>query len=186
MLPESLNGHLLLSSPSLFDPNFRRTVVLITEHSEEGAMGLVLNRAADATVAEMVPELALYADHDDEPLYVGGPVQPSAVIVIAEFDDPSISPAIVLEDDIGFVPADVADHEEVASSCRRARVFAGHSGWGPGQLEDELEEKAWIVEPAVRDDVFDTDPDALWGVVMRRKGGQYKLIATMPEDPALN
>jgi putative transcriptional regulator len=186
MAPQYLSGHLLLSSPSLFDPNFRRTVVLITEHSEEGAMGLVLNRSADATVAEAVPDLAVYADDDEELLAIGGPVQPSAVIVLAEFEDPEAAAAIVLDDDIGFVPARADDHEEVAAGCRRARVFAGHSGWGPGQLEEELEEKAWIVEAAVREDIFETDPDALWANVMRRKGGQYRLIATMPEDPALN
>jgi putative transcriptional regulator len=160
--------------------------VLISEHTEEGAMGLVLNRAADATVSEAVPDLALYADADDEPLYIGGPVQPNAVIVIAEFEDPSLSPAIVLEEDIGFVPADAPDHGEVAAQTRRARVFAGHSGWGSGQLEGELSEKAWVVEPATREDLFGTHPDELWTAVMRRKGGQFRLIATMPEDPALN
>ena len=183
---DSLRGHLLLSAPSLFDPNFRRTVVLITEHTEEGAMGLVLNRTADVTVDEAVPDLALYADDDDEPLYIGGPVQANAVIILAEFSDPSVSPAIVLEDDIGFVPADAEDHEEIAVDCRRSRVFAGHSGWGAGQLEAELAEKAWIIEPARREDVFGTHPDDLWAAVMRRKGGQFRLLATMPEDPALN
>ena len=184
-MPESLRGHLLLAAPSLFDPNFRRTVVFMAEHTEEGAMGLVLNRAADASVSGTVPDLAAYAAEEDV-LYLGGPVQTEAVIVVAEFDDPSLSPAIVLEDDVGFVPADAADHELLAATTRRARVFAGHSGWGPGQLESELEEKAWIVEPAIRDDLFTDDPDGLWSTVMRRKGGEYRLIATMPEDPALN
>jgi putative transcriptional regulator len=181
----SLRGHLLLAAPSLFDANFRRTVVFMAEHGPEGAMGLVLNRPADVTVAETVPDLAPYTEPDD-PLHVGGPVQTQAVIVIAEFDDPGLAAAIVLDDDVGFVPADAADHELLAATCGRARVFAGHSGWGAGQLEDELEEKAWIVEPAVRADLFTDDPEGLWSTVMRRKGGQYRLIATMPEDPALN
>lgn len=185
-MPESLRGHLLLAAPSLFDPNFRRTVVFIAEHTDEGAMGLVLNRPADAFVEDTVPDLVAYAEDPGAPVYVGGPVQPEAVIVIAEFDDPSLSPAIVLEDDVGFVPADAADHDLLAAATRRARVFAGHSGWGPGQLEGELGERAWIVEPAIRDDVFTEDPDGLWSTVMRRKGGEYRLIATMPEDPALN
>lgn len=182
---ESLRGQLLLSSPSLFDPNFRRTVVFVTEHTDEGAMGLVLNRVAELEVSEAVPDLAMYAG-DDEPLYVGGPVQTDAVIVLAEFDAPDVSPAIVLEDDIGFVPADAEDHEVIASLTRRARVYAGHSGWGPGQLEGEIDEKAWIVEPATREDLFAPDVDELWARVLRRKGSEYRLIATMPEDPALN
>jgi putative transcriptional regulator len=182
----SLRGHLLLAAPSLFDPNFRRTVVFVAEHGDEGAMGLVINRPADVTVTDTVPDLAAYAPDDEEPIYVGGPVQTQAVIVVAEFEEPELSPAIVLDGDVGFVPADAGDHSELAAACRRTRVFAGHSGWGPGQLEDELEEKAWIVEPAIREDLFTEDPDGLWSTVMRRKGGQYRLIATMPEDPALN
>jgi putative transcriptional regulator len=184
-MTESLRGHLLLAAPSLFDPNFRRTVVFIAEHTEEGAMGLVINRAAEPTVSETVPDLAAYVD-TDAPLYVGGPVQAQAVIVMAEFDDPDLAAAIVIDGDVGFVPADASDHGLLAATCRRARVFVGHSGWGPGQLEDELSEKAWIVEPAIRDDIFTDDPQGLWSKVMRRKGGQYRLIATMPEDPALN
>ena len=185
-MPESLRGHLLLAAPSLFDPNFRRTVVFVAEHTDEGAMGLVLNRTAETAVAEAVPDLAAYAADPDEPVYVGGPVQEEAVIVIAEFDNPGDSPAIVLADDVGFVPADAADHDLLAATTRRARIFAGHSGWGPGQLEGELDERAWIVERAIRDDVFTDDPDGLWSTAMRRKGGEYRLIATMPEDPALN
>ena len=181
-----MRGHLLLAAPSLFDPNFRRTVVFIAEHGEEGAMGLVLNRPAEVSVVDTVPDLAAYAADVEEPIYVGGPVQTQAVIVIAEFDLPERSPAIVLDDDVGFVPADADDHDELATLCRRTRVFAGHSGWGPGQLDDELEEKAWITAPAIREDLFTDDPDGLWSTVMRRKGGQYRLIATMPQDPALN
>lgn len=185
-MSESMRGQLLLAAPSLFDPNFRRTVVFIAEHTEGGAMGLVVNRPAEATVVDTVPDLAAYAEDVDEPLYIGGPVQMQAVIVVAEFTEPDRSPAIVLDDDVGFVPADAQDHDDLAAATRRARVFAGHSGWGPGQLDAELDEKAWIVEPAIREDLFTDDPDGLWSTVMRRKGGQYRLIATMPEDPALN
>lgn len=185
-MPDSLRGHLLLAAPSLFDPNFRRTVVFIAEHGEDGAMGLVVNRSADVSVIDTVPELAAYAFDDEEPVYVGGPVQAQAVIVLAQFADPGQAAAIVLDDDVGFVPADANDHDVLAETCVRTRVFAGHSGWGPGQLEDELSEKAWITAPAIADDLFTDEPDDLWSRVMRRKGGEYRLIATMPEDPALN
>jgi putative transcriptional regulator len=182
---ESLRGKLLLSAPNLFDPNFRRTVVLIAEHNEDGALGLVLNRPAGMTVAEAVPELAWIAGSDDDPVYAGGPVGADSVIVLAEFDAPSLAAAIVM-DDLGFVPANAVGSERLADATRRARIFAGHAGWGPGQLDDELAEDSWIVEPAQVEDVFTTDPAGLWGAVLRRKGREWRLVSTMPLDPSLN
>jgi putative transcriptional regulator len=181
---DSLRGQLILASPALDDPNFRRTVVLITEHTEEGAMGLVLNREATVTVADAVPDLTWLASGEDH-VHVGGPVAPNGVIVLAEWDEPGRAAALV-EGDLGFVPADLDDPDELAAVIRRAKVFAGHSGWGPGQLEDELEEESWIVAPAQRDDVFEAEPEALWATVLRRQGKRYALLSTMPEDPSLN
>jgi putative transcriptional regulator len=183
-MAESLRGKLILASPVLRDPNFVRTVVLIAEHTEEGAMGLVLNRPAAATVGEAVPDLSWLAG-EEEPVYVGGPVAETAVIVLAEFDRPELAGAIV-EDDLGFIGADADDAERLDGAIRRARVFAGHAGWGPGQLEDELGEEAWIVEPPLREEIFTADPEELWGSVLRRKGNRYALLATMPVDPSLN
>jgi putative transcriptional regulator len=179
-----LRGQLILASPALEDPNFRRSVVLITEHTVEGAMGLVLNRAATTTVRDAVPDLSFLTDGED-PLFVGGPVAPNGVIVLAEWNEPDRAAAIV-EGDLGFVPAGLEESEDLAQAIRRARVFAGHAGWGPGQLEGELEEEAWIVEPARRSDIFAPEPDGLWAAVLRRKGREYALLATMPEDPSLN
>src|SRR6184192_2068761 len=99
---ESLKGQLLLAAPTLFDPNFRRTVVLVTEHNEEGAAGLVLNRLSETTVGEAIPDLAPLVP-DKERVYMGGPVQQSAVLVLAEFDDPEDA-ALLVVDDVGFVP----------------------------------------------------------------------------------
>lgn len=180
---ESLKGKLLISAPSLFDPNFRRTVVLVGEHGEEGAMGLILNRASQTTVAEAVPDLAALVD-PDEPVYVGGPVQPQAVLVLAEFDDPQAAATIVVGD-IGFARAD-GDLDVLAASTRRARVFAGYAGWSPGQLESELEEEAWLVEPAVGLDLFPEPGSDLFASVLRRKGGTYRVLALMPDNPAVN
>ena len=182
---ESLRGKLLIASPKIVDPNFRRVVVYMAEHTEEGAMGLVINRPAEATVNEAVPDLDWLAAEDDAAVWVGGPVSPGSVIVLAEFVDPS-SAAMIVEGDLGFVPADVDDRDAFASTVRRTRVFAGHAGWGPGQLEDELAEEAWIIEPPTRDEIFTADPDELWAAVLRRKGHRYALLATMPEDPSLN
>jgi putative transcriptional regulator len=180
----SLKGQLLIASPSIHDPNFRRTVVYMTEHGDEGAMGLVLNRAAETTVGEAVPDLAWLAE-DGAVVHVGGPVAPQSVVVLAEFAEPAQS-ALLIDEDLGFVPAEVDDPEALAGVLRRRRVFAGHAGWGPGQLEAEMEEESWILEPARRDDVFTDNPDELWSIVLRRKGHEYALLSTMPMDPSLN
>ena len=180
---DSLRGQLLIASPALEDPNFHRTVVLVTEHSADGAMGLILNRPADTPVDEIAPELSLLVDRTD-PVYVGGPVGEEAVIVLAEFDDPSEAAAPVMGG-LGFVPAD-ADEADLATRLRRARVFAGYAGWGPGQLDGEIEEEAWILEPAVPDDAFAEDVEGLWSTVLRRKGDEYALLSTMPPDPSVN
>jgi putative transcriptional regulator len=179
---ESLRGQLLIATPVIVDPNFRRTVVLLAEHSEEGAMGLVLNRPSESLVADAVPPLAGLVD-GDEPVYVGGPVEPSAVVVLADFEDPAEAGSLVVGS-IGFVVAD-EEHTLAAASVRRSRVYAGYAGWSAAQLEAELQEEAWFVEPAQPEDAF-ADPDALWSDVLRRKGGEYTVIAMMPEDPSVN
>jgi putative transcriptional regulator len=181
---DSLRGKLLLAGPVLKDPNFDRTVVLITEHSDEGAMGLVLNRPSGAQVGEAVPDLAWVAG-DEAIVFVGGPVAPNGVIALAEWNDPSHA-AILVDEDLGFVQGDAEDTEALAAALRRVRVYAGHAGWGPGQLEDEVEEEAWIVEPPRREELFSDDPDGLWSAVLRRKGREFALLSTMPPDPSLN
>ncbi len=179
----SLKGQLLVAAPGLRDPNFHRTVVLIGEHGADGAMGVVLNRPSDVTVADAVEALVPLVGADTL-VYVGGPVEESAVVVMAEFEDASDSSGIVFEN-VGFVPGEPeagAEHARV----RAARVYAGYSGWGPGQLDEELAENAWIVAPALVEDVFGDDPDGLWSRVLRRLGGRFRMIAAMPPDPRLN
>jgi putative transcriptional regulator len=179
---DSLKGQLLVASPALLDPNFRRAVVLVTEHSDEGAMGLVLTRPTPAEVAEAAPPLESLVEEGAR-VFVGGPVEPAAVVVLAEFDDPDEAAALVFED-VGFVSAEVASGGE-PPAIRRARVFAGYAGWTAGQLEAELEQESWIVEDAIADDIF-AEADELWSLVLIRKGGPYVLVATMPPDPSLN
>ena len=182
MRVDSLKGQLLVAGPSLLDPNFWRTVVLVGEHSEEGALGVVLNRASETEVTDALPELAGLADAMGS-VHVGGPVQPSAIVVLAEFVEPDRAPTLVL-DSVGFLPSEV--DPDALGELRHARVFAGYAGWGPGQLDEELEEGSWIVEPALPEDVFTDDPDGLWSDVLRRKGGPYGVLAAMPPDPSLN
>ena len=121
---ESLRGHLLIASPALLDPNFRRTVVLVTEHTDDGAAGLVLNRPSLVEVAAAVPQLEELVE-GDELLYIGGPVQPSAVLVLAEFEDPEEAPALIFED-LGFLAVDEED-DRSELDLRSARVFAGRT-----------------------------------------------------------
>jgi putative transcriptional regulator len=181
---ESLRGQLLIASPALFDPNFRRTVVLITEHNEDGAMGIVLNRPSETAVADGAPPLQGLVE-DGAIVHVGGPVEPAAVTVLAEFEDPDDAAAVVLGD-VGFVRAD-AELDDLAGATRRARVFAGYCGWSPGQLEAELEgDDSWIVSRPRPEDVFADESEDLWSTVLRRKGGQFAIVALMPLDPSVN
>jgi putative transcriptional regulator len=179
---ESLRGKLLIASPALSDPNFARTVVLITEHGEEGAMGIVLNRPSETEVAAVIPDLEPVAG--PEPIFVGGPVQPEALVVLGQFSDPAKAAWIVVAD-VGLVSAE-AELEELPEAVRRGRVYAGFSGWGAGQLEDEIEEDSWIVEAPMPHELFPEEPDGLWSRVLERMGGQYALVARMPDDPSLN
>jgi putative transcriptional regulator len=180
---DSLRGQLLVASPALIDPNFFRTVVLVGEHGDEGAMGLVLNRPSAASVGEAVPDLEPLVD-PLAPVFVGGPVRPSAVLVLAEWEEPELAGMLVGER-IGFVPAE-AEFEALEQATSRARVFAGYAGWEPGQLEGEVERSDWVVAPADEEDVFGEDPDELWPAVLQRLGGRFALLARMPADPSLN
>lgn len=181
-MEETLRGKLLVASPALSDPNFARSVVLLTEHGDEGALGIVLNRPSQAVAGELVPDLATVTG--DEPVYVGGPVQPNAVILLAEFSDPSLAAWIVVAD-VGLASAE-SDLGDLEPGVRRGRLYAGYSGWAPGQLEDEIDEDAWIVEPPLPAELFPDDPQSLWANVLARKGGQFALLARMPADPSLN
>jgi putative transcriptional regulator len=179
----SLRGQLLVAGPGLHDPNFRRTVVLLGEHGEDGAMGLVLNRVSSVTVEDAVPPIADLVG-DGQLVHVGGPVQPQAVVVLADFVEPHRAGALVL-DTIGFLPGDVDDESDLGE-LRKARVFAGYAGWGPGQLEEELAEQSWVVLPARASDVFTEAPEELWAEVLRRQGGGLAVLALLPEDPQVN
>jgi putative transcriptional regulator len=178
---DSTAGQLLIAGPGLVDPNFFRTVVLIVEHSDEGALGLVLNRPSETAVGEAVSELDELLD-PDEPLYIGGPVQPSSLIILADFEDAEEA-ALVAFDEVGVVAGGA---DQTPPAVKQSRAFVGHSGWGPGQLNGEIDRGDWILEPAVREDAFTDEPLGLWEAVLTRKGGSYALIARMPPDPSVN
>jgi putative transcriptional regulator len=180
---ESTRGQLLIAGPKMVDPNFFRAVILVIEHSEDGALGLVLNHPSESTVGEATPQLTTFADEYDE-ILVGGPVAQSGVIVLGDFEEPDEA-AVIAFGSVGVLSAGESV-DGPSAGLRRARVFAGHSGWGPGQLDGELERGDWIIEPASYDDAFTETPDDLWASVLDRKGGSYALVARMPEHPELN
>ena len=178
---DSHRGKLLIAGADLFDPNFRRAILLIADHDEEGAVGVILNRPSDVTVEEAAPELG-HLVGPDEALYLGGPVQPRAAVVVAEFDDPGRA-SLLAFGSVGFLTAGAP---ESMDGIRRARVFAGYAGWGPGQLDAEMEQGSWLTEDALADDVFSSEPEQLWTTVVRRKGHAFQLLTTMPFDPSTN
>ncbi|MEX2530529.1 MAG: YqgE/AlgH family protein [Gemmatimonadota bacterium] len=178
----TLKRQLLVSTAALQDPNFRHTVVLVGEHNADGALGVVLNRPLNVTVGEAVPALASLVG-GEAMLFQGGPVQPESPVLLAEFDAEGAADLPVFGS-VGFLVGDVSAVEK--TNIRQARIYAGYAGWGPGQLEAELEEGAWILDPARVDDVFTEDPELLWSRVLRRKGPDFENMARVPFDPRMN
>lgn len=179
----AMKGRLLVATPPLQDDNFDRTVVLLLEHSPEGALGVVLNRPHDDGVPE---PLAAWAPLVSQPpvLFAGGPVEPEAVIGLARSEAaPSDHWSPVLGTigtvDLSADPLDVPPLEAL-------RIFNGYAGWGPEQLEGELAAGAWIVADADRDDAFSDHPTELWRTVLRRQGGRIAWMANYPDDPSDN
>jgi putative transcriptional regulator len=179
-----LKGQLLLDSGQLRGSFFQRTVVLICQHDAEGAFGLVLNRATGSNVGEMI-----VADLPDtlksNPLYLGGPVQPSALSFL--HSDSFIPDANVMPNlSLGHSLDSLMELGESFSATRKVKMFAGYAGWSPGQLEEEMKRKAWLTHPASLELVFETDPGQLWQSILQKKGWKYKLLSQMPEDLSLN
>src|SRR2546426_3533531 len=179
-MPETekfLKGQLLLDSGQLHGSFFQRSVVLICQHDAEGAFGLVLNRATGSNVGEMI-----VADLPDTlkscPLYLGGPVQPSALSFL--LTDSFIPDANVLPNlSLGHTLDSLIEIGESFSATQKVKMFAGYAGWSPGQLEDEMKRKAWLTHPASLELIFDTNPEQLWQSILCQKGWKYKLPAQM-------
>jgi putative transcriptional regulator len=182
--PTYLKGQLLLDSGQLSGQFFQRTVVLVCQHDAEGAFGLVLNRASGNKLGEMlvanVPEQI-----KEQPLYLGGPVQLSALSFL--HTDTFLPEASVMPNlDLGHSLDSLVELGESFSASKKMKLFAGYAGWSPGQLEDEMKRGAWLTHPASLELVFDTDPAKLWRQILRQKGLKYRLLADMPDDVSLN
>ena len=182
---DRLKGRLLVATPILGDANFDHTVILLLEHNDDGALGLVLNRPSGLEVGEPLPEWSPYTGNPDV-VFIGGPVSRSSVIALASMagDAPSTSWEQVLGP-IGVVDLTL-DPDAMADALAAVRVFAGYAGWGPGQLEMEIGEGAWYVVAAEPGDVFTDSPEQLWRRVLARQPGELAKVALVPENPSLN
>ncbi|HEY5234252.1 MAG TPA: YqgE/AlgH family protein [Verrucomicrobiae bacterium] len=184
-LVKTLKGKLLLDGGDLTESFFHRTVVLICEHNAEGAFGLVLNRSSGSKVGELI-----VADLPDAlksaPLFLGGPVQPTALSFL--HSDDFIPGANVFPNlNLGHSLDELVEVGESFSAGKKVKMFAGYAGWSPGQLEDEMKRKSWLTYPASLELVFETPPDQLWQKILKSKGGwKNKLLLQMPDDLSLN
>ena len=180
-----VKGKLLVATPELEDPNFFRTVVLVLDHTEDGALGVVLNRPSVAVLADPLPEWAPLAP-EPAVVFVGGPVQPEAAIGLGRRAGPGDFDGFAeLFGELGTVDLE-RPPDAVAPPVDRVRVFAGYSGWGPGQLEDELAADGWFVVDADGADPWSETPSSMWRNVLRRQRGQLRVFADFPLDPESN
>ncbi len=194
-LPDSLEGHFLVSETELVDPNFYRTVVLMITHNDDGAFGLVVNRPADLSLSDIVPEFEDDAI-GEHPAYVGGPVEQQFLFALhsglpERATSPYASrpaPGVIFEP--VFTVMEEYLHEEwggvPVGQQPSMHFFLGYAGWAPGQLERELQEKAWLVIPATAEIVFHPHPEEGWNDALSRKGGLYRIVAQTGFKPSMN
>jgi putative transcriptional regulator len=186
MSPERpARGRLLVATPSLGDPNFDRTVVLLLEHGADGALGVVLNRPGSPAMEVPLPD---WRERAAPPavVFTGGPVAPSAAVGLARTDrSEAVEGWAPVIDRTGTV--DLGRHpDELGVAVEAVRVFAGYAGWGGGQLEGEIEAGAWFVVAAEPGDAFSDRPEQLWRLVLRRQAGRLAMFANAPMDPSVN
>ncbi|MCD0451377.1 YqgE/AlgH family protein [Actinocorallia sp. API 0066] len=184
-------GRLLVATPMLEDPNFRRSVVLVVDHGqEEGTLGVVLNRPTEVEVGRILPPWANLASGPGV-VFQGGPVALDSALALAHVPGTGEPlgwrpldgiPAVAR---VGLVDLD-SPPALLEASAAQFRVFAGYAGWGRGQLRSEIDEDSWFVVSAEPGDVFSTAPEDLWRAVLRRQGGELAFLATFPDDPTLN
>lgn len=179
-------GELLVSTTQVSGDFFEQAVVLLLDCDLDGALGVTLNKLADTALESVLPD---WTELVAPPrlLFSGGPVSPNGAVCVAKLIDPTEEPPgwRRVVDDIGLLHLDTP--VEIASGGYTAlRIYAGYSGWGPGQLEDELARGFWYRMPSREDDIFTADPGGLWRRVLRRHGGAAALLSTWPKDPELN
>ncbi len=179
---ESLAGRLLVASPSLVDPNFARSVILLIEHSPTGAVGLVLNRPTEAGLLDHLPAWWSVAARP-QVVFVGGPVGDGGGVRLAR--GVGGTPLEGWPEVLGIQAIDL-EEEPSSDTNLEARVFAGYCGWGAGQLESEFATGSWFSVSGTAEDAFSSEPERLWEEVLQRSGGRLAWFSTYPIDPRLN
>ena len=183
-MPTWHTGRLLVAMPVLDDPAFARAVVLLIDHDEDGALGVVINRASEVPVSEATDTLI---DLIPAPgvLFGGGPVEPDALVAIGRAQDGAARSETTFVEGLRLVDLD-QDPVLAGVELSHVRLFAGYAGWAPGQLEHELWHGAWVVVDSEPSDVFTARPETLWRDVLARQPGRLRLLADYPVDVALN
>lgn len=199
-MPESsLAGRLLVATPVIGDPNFDRTVVLLLDHGDDGALGLVINRPTDVALSGSLPEWGRLAAVPPV-VFVGGPVEQASAIGLGRVapgvplergafgEDGGWSPVLTTTDTVGpLATLDLSlDPLDAADGIEAVRVFVGYAGWGAGQLEGELAQDAWVLADPRPADLWSPDPEGLWARVLRRQGGTTAWLSLHPLDPTRN
>lgn len=182
-----LTGQLLVATPALVDGHFRRSVVLVLDHDDDGALGVILNRRTEMNVDDVLPGWSGIVSAPGG-VYEGGPVASDSALAVGLLGvDPADEPIAWrrMFGRVGLIDLD-APSTVVADALVGMRIFAGYAGWGVGQLESEIEEGSWLVLAATDADILHTTPDTMWRDVLRRQEGELRLLSTYPEDPTLN
>jgi putative transcriptional regulator len=192
----NLTGQFLISEAELRDPNFQFTVVIVVNHDDTGALGMVINRPSNSTLGDIFPEQFLDHSASHIPLFVGGPVQQEYIFLIQQglSEDLRSEGAIRIHGNIYFEPdvRPVLDYirdqwDELPYDHRpKLRFFAGYSGWAPGQLEEEISAEAWVTHPASGDIIFDPNPAQGWRNALRKKGGIFWIMGETGSKPSMN
>jgi putative transcriptional regulator len=180
----TLRGRLLVATPPLVDPNFDRTVVLVLEHGDDGALGIVLNRPSDTELDDVLPDWRVLAS-SPAVVFTGGPVAPDAVIALGRAARDAIEGWVPIIDDLGTIDLG-RDPLDLGIPLDELRVFVGYAGWAPGQLEGELDAHAWFVVDLGRNDPFAPAPERLWRDVLKRQRGHPAMFAQYPDDITAN
>ncbi len=177
-------GKVLISEPFLNDPNFKRTIILLAEHSEEGSVGFVLNKPTEVLISQMIPEFPEFNSR----VYYGGPVQLNTLQFVYRGEN-------IIEGSLEIMPGlywggsfEILKTliESGSADARDFRFFLGYSGWDEGQINDELELNSWIVAETKIDDIFSEEPDKLWREVLKKMGKKFAILASFPENPSVN
>jgi putative transcriptional regulator len=180
----STKGRLLVATPVLSEGIFDRSVVLVLEHDDEGALGVVLNKPSETDVAGPLPDWAALAA-SPAVVFVGGPVTPEAAVCLARVRGEGPDGWAPLVAGVGSLDLS-GDADAVSAEVEELRVFSGYSGWSSGQLESEIEVGAWFVVDTIDDDILSGEPESLWSRILRRQRGRLALYADFPPDPTTN